>query len=95
MKIITRNARASGSRPPIQTWDEQYLPDEYVWCPEEFEAVFYSENPGGFVNIEIENDTVTAMSVNYEALEAYRAAHPAKEKEPTADDVLNALLGVM
>ena len=71
MYIIKIKANADGSRPALQTWGGKKLPDGYAICPDEFYSVFYSTDPAGFVNITVEGDTVTAMEVNNEALEAY------------------------
>lgn len=97
MKIIKREPFVSGARPALQEWDGKALPEGYLWCPEEFERIFYSTDPAGFVNITHDGETVTAMEVNESALAAYVASLPEPE-EPgnmaTTDDVLNALLGV-
>lgn len=98
MYIIKKNPYVNGSRPPIQTWSYETPPEGYAICPEEFWAVFYSTTPAGFVNITIENDVVTSMEVNREALDAYLASLPEPEPipdpEPTDTEILNALLGV-
>lgn len=97
MYIIKLNANANGSRPPLQTWGRETLPTGYAKCPEEFYEVFYSTTPSGFVNIEAENDVVTAMEVNREALDAYIASLPEPvepKHEPTTAEILDTLLGV-
>ena len=97
MYIIAREADLLGGRPPMQTWSLPELPEGYAWCPDEFYGVFYSTTPAGFVNIEVTGDTVTAMTVNQAALDAYIAANPPQpdaDPEPTADEILDALLGV-
>lgn len=97
MYIIMRKPYDNGGRPPMQTWDYPTLPNGYAWCPDEFFGVFYSTSPAGFVNITVEGDTVTAMTVNQAALDAYIAANPPQpeaDPEPTADEILDALLGV-
>lgn len=81
MYIIMLETFADGGRPALQTWDRPNLPNGYAWCPDEFFDVFYSTNPSGFVNITVENDTVTAMEVNWDAYNAYIAEHPV-EPEP-------------
>ena len=63
-------------------------------------GVFYSTDPAGFVNITVENDAVTSMEVNQDALDAYIASLPdpepvePTEPEPTSEQILNTLLGV-
>ena len=97
MRIIMLNASESGSRPPLQDWEFPTLPEGYAWCPDEFVEVFYSTVPAGFVNIVVNEDTVTEMTINQEALDAYIASMPEPKPEvvePTADDILNAMLGV-
>ena len=74
MYIIKIKANADGSRPALQTWGGKKLPDGYAICPDELYPIFYSTSPAGFVNITVEGDTVTAMEVNNEALEAYIAS---------------------
>ena len=95
MKIIKIEPNASLSRPPLQDWWEKELPEGYAWCPEEFEATFYAEKPAGFVHIVVDDGVVTEMTQNDEARAAYVATHPTKPKTASADEVLDALLGVM
>lgn len=97
MYIIMLKPFENGGRPPMQTWDLPTLPEGYAWCPDAFYGVFYSTSPAGFVHITVEGDTVTAMTVNQAALDAYIAANPPQpeeEPDPTADEILDALLGV-
>ena len=76
MYIIKIKANENGSRPPIQTWNKPTPPDGYAVCPDEFYRIFYSTNPAGFVDIEVENGVVVGMTVNDAALEAYIASIP-------------------
>jgi hypothetical protein len=76
MYIIRIKANANGSRPALQTWSRETPPEGYAVCPDEFFSVFYSTEPAGFVNITVENDVVTVMAVNEEALDAYIASLP-------------------
>lgn len=98
MFIIKKDAFPNDSRPPLQKWEKKRLPDGYAWCDDKYETIFYSTDPAGFVNITVENNTVTSMTVNTEAYNAYLASLPEPEpepdREPTADEILNALLGV-
>ena len=80
MKIIRIEANPSGSRPPIQDWNGGSLPDGYAYCPEEFVELFYSTNPAGFVNIEVVDGTVSAMTINQEAFDAYIASLPTPQE---------------
>ena len=49
----------------------------------------------GFCNITVEDGVVTALTVNQEALDAYLKEYPdvELEKEPTTEELINALLG--
>ena len=98
MYIIKTEPYESGARPSLQTWNKPTPPSGYVLCPEEFKDIFYSTSPAGFVNIEIQHNIVTDMTVNQEALDAYiaRLPEPEPEPEPQASDteVLNTLLGI-
>lgn len=73
MTIIKITPNENGSRPALQQRDVKTLPDGFAWCPGEFVEVFYSTEPAGFVHIEVEGDTVTAMTVNEEARAEYIA----------------------
>ena len=75
MYIIKKTANENGSRPPLQTWTKQNLPNGYAICPDEFYSVFYSTSPAGFVNITVDNDIVTSMEVNQTSLNEYIANH--------------------
>ena len=97
MYIIQIEPYENGARPALQTWDSPQIPFGYAICPDAFCDVFYSTTPAGFVNITVEDGRVTAMTVNQEALDKYIAEHPAEpetDPEPTAEEILDALLGV-
>ena len=97
MYIIKKTANDNGSRPPLQIWTKQSIPNGYAICPDEFYDVFYSTSPAGFVNITVDNDIVASMEVNQTSLNEYIASHKdtePPEQEPTADEILNTLLGV-
>lgn len=98
MKIIKTIANENGSRPALQEWAGKDLPSGFAWCPDELVSIFYSTSPAGFVNIEVDNDTVVSMSVNEEALAEYVAGLPEAveptEPEPSAEEILDAMLGV-
>ena len=92
--IIQREANAIGSR-SNQTWKDATLPDGYVWTTEEDIVGVYAPFMG-FVNLEIDGDTAVKMTGNQELFDKYKAEHPdpePQEPEPSADDVLNALIG--
>ena len=93
MFIIKLAASEIGSRPPLQTWNGNLPPEGYAFCPDEFIEIFYSTNPAGFVNIQVENSIVTSMEINQEALDAYIASLPEQEPEPiSVQDDIDAML---
>lgn len=93
MYIIQLTAPSIGSRSALQTWSGNLPPEGYAFCPNEFIEIFYSTNPAGFVNIQVENNVVTSMEVNQEALDAYIASLPEPEPEqPTAQEDTDAML---
>lgn len=92
--IIQRDANETGSR-SNQTWSGLVPPEGYVWTTEEDIMNVYVPFMG-FVNLEIDGDTVTKMTGNQELLDKWKNEHPdpePQEPEPTTDDVLNALIG--
>lgn len=92
--IIQRDANESGSR-GNQTWNAATLPEGYVWTTEEDIMNIYVPFMG-FVDLEIEGDTVTKMTGNQELLDKWKEEHPEpepQEPEPTTDEVVNALIG--
>lgn len=94
MWIIPRAVNEDGGRSNMQTWNGATLPDGYYWCDEQYVDTYCQAK--GFVNVEVDGDTVTAMTVNQEALDKWNAEHPDPEPvepEPTTDDIVNALIG--
>lgn len=94
MKIIKIESFENGARPALQDWNYTDLPEGFAWCPEEFESIFYSTNPSGFVNITVSNNAVTEMTVNQEALNAYIAEHPV-EPDPVEPETENVTWDLM
>ena len=101
MIIIPKEAFENGGYSNIQTWEVSApIPKTHaVWSDALDTADFYVYN--GFVVLTIEAidgvDTVTAYAPNVEAWEAWKASLPEPEPEvdePTADEILNAMLGV-
>lgn len=91
--IIKKEPNPDGSRPPLQSWSRPTAPEGFALCSDDFHGVFYSTTPAGFVDITVEDDTVTSMTVNQTALDAYIAAHPEPEPvepEPSVQDALIA-----
>lgn len=90
MNIIQINANENGGRPPLQSWHGA-PPAEYAIVPDALDtSVFY--NFMGFVKLELDGGTVTVITGNQEALDAYRASLPKPvEPEPTTEERVAAL----
>ena len=98
MNTIFKEPYENGGYSNMQTWDNLPIPETHALWPDTLDtADFYAYN--GFVVLTIETidgvDTVTAYEPNVEAWEAWKASLPEpKVDEPTADEILNAMLGV-
>lgn len=90
MNIIQINANENGGRPPLQSWHGA-PPAGYALVPDTLDAsVFYDFM--GFVTLELDGSTVTAMTGNQEALDAYKASLPEPvEPPPTTEERVAAL----
>lgn len=90
MNIIQINANENGGRPPLQSWHGE-PPAGYALVPDALDtSVFY--NFMGFVTLELDGVTVTAMTGNQEALDAYKASLPEPAApEPTTEERVAAL----
>ena len=90
MNIIQINANENGGRPPMQSWNGA-PPAGYALVPDTLDAsAFYDFM--GFVTLELDGSTVTAMTGNQEALDAYKASLPEPaEPEPTTEERVAAL----
>ena len=90
MNIIQINANENGGRPPMQSWHEE-PPAGYALVPDTLDtSVFYDFM--GFVTLELDGSTVTAMTGNQEALDAYKASLPEPvEPPPTTEERVAAL----
>lgn len=90
MNIIQINANENGGRPPMQSWHGE-PPAGYALVPDTIDtSVFY--NFMGFVTLELDGSTVTAMTGNQEALDAYKASLPEPvEPPPTTEERVAAL----
>ena len=85
MHIIQTVSRINGGRPPIQSWLGTVPPAGYAIVPDTLDtSVFYEFL--GFVDLTIEGDTVTAMTGNQAALDAYKASLPEPVDPPTTTD---------
>lgn len=90
MNIIQINANENGGRPPMQSWHGA-PPAGYALVPDTLDtSAFY--NFMGFVTLELDGSTVTAMTGNQEALDAYKASLPEPvEPPPTTEERVAAL----
>lgn len=93
MYIIRTIANEIGRYKSIQEWTETKAPGGFSLCPDEFYEKFCDSD--GFVTLFIdENNIVTSMETNTEALEAYLASLPEPDPEevvPSVEDKLTAL----
>ena len=90
MNIIQINANENGGRPPMQSWNGA-PPAGYALVPDTLDtSAFYDFM--GFVTLELDGGTVTAMTGNQEALDAYKASLPEPvEPPPTTEERVAAL----
>lgn len=90
MNIIQINANENGGRPPMQSLHGA-PPAGYALVPDTLDvSAFYDFM--GFVTLELDNVTVTAMTGNQEALDAYKASLPEPvEPPPTTEERVAAL----
>ena len=91
MQILRKKPFENSGYSVIQTWPGEVPPEGYVIVPDTLDtSVFYEFL--GFVDLTIEGDTVTAMTGNQAALDAYKASLPEPaEPEPTTDERVTAL----
>lgn len=89
MNIIQINANENGGRPPMQSLHGA-PPAGYALVPDTLDtSVFYDFM--GFVTLELDGSTVTAMTGNQEALDAYKSSLPEPvDPEPTQLDRVEA-----
>ena len=90
MNIIQINANENGGRPPLQSWHGA-PPAGYALVPDTTDtSAFYDFM--GFVTLELDGSTVTSMTGNQEALDAYKASLPEPaEPEPTTEERVSTL----
>lgn len=90
MNIIQINANENGGRPPMQSWHGE-PPAGYALVPDTLDSsAFY--DCMGFVTLELDGSTVTAMTGNQEALDVYKASLPDPvEPPPTTEERVAAL----
>ena len=91
MQILQKAPLENGGYSVIQTWPGDVPPEGYVIVPDTLDtSVFYDFM--GFVTLELDGDTVTAMIGNQEALDAYKASLPEPTPpQPTTEERVAAL----
>lgn len=92
--IIQREANDSGSR-ANQTWSGLTPPDGYVWTTEEDIMNIYVPFMG-FVDLEVDGDTVTKMTGNQELLDKWKNEHPdpkPREEQISDDEAIDIITG--
>lgn len=89
MNIIKIEASATGSRPPIQSWDGYGIPEGYIEVPDSVETSAMQTHKG-HVDLTIDEDGVlTAITGNDAAYQAYLASLPPEPvPEPTEAQIL-------
>lgn len=75
MNIIKLEPSATGSRPPIQSWDGYGIPEGYIEVPDGVDTSAMQTHMG-FVDLTIKDGTLTAITGNEEAYQAYLATLP-------------------
>lgn len=79
MRILKITAAADGSRPPIQSWDGDGLPEGYAWVLEALDDGRF-EAANGFVTVTVDGENaVTAMVEDAAAREAWLAGRSGEE----------------
>ena len=92
MRILKIAAAADGSRPPMQSWSGQVLPEGYAWVPEALDDGRF-EAANGFVTVTVDGEnTVTAMEENSAAREAWLAGQDGEEASVSPAETMLELL---
>ena len=91
MQILQKAPLENGGYSVIQTWTGDVPPEGYVIVPDTLDtSVFYEFL--GFVDLTIAGDTVTGMTGNQTALDAYKASLPEPTPQPpTTEERVAAL----
>ena len=86
MQILQKSPLENGGYSVIQTWPGTVPPEGYVIVPDTLApSVFYDFM--GLVTLELNGDTVTAMTGNQAALDAYKASLPEPvDPPPTTEE---------
>ena len=92
MRILRIAAAADGSRPPIQSWDGDTLPEGYARVPEALDDGRF-EAANGFVTVTVDGENnVTAMEEDTAAREAWLADQRGEEPAISPAETMLELL---
>ena len=83
--MIANMPNPSGAYPGPQSWELPDLPDGYAWLPDDLDLTEFIQYKG-FVTLTIEDGTVTDITPNQAAYDAWMAEHPEPDPLPAAKD---------
>ena len=87
MWILPKTPSVEGQYGPLKTWAGLTPPDGHYWWPDYLSRETFDRYEG-FVLPTIKRGTVASYIANKEAYEAWKAAHPDPEPEPTEAQLL-------
>lgn len=91
MRILRIDVSEDGSRPPIQSWDRDTLPDGYAWVPEALDDGRF-EAANGFVTATVDGEnTVIAMEENAADRASWLSNQAQKDNRPSLSARVAAL----
>ena len=91
VRILRIDVSEDGSRPPIQSWDRDTMPEGYAWVPEALDDGRF-EAANGFVTMTVdEENTVTAIEENAAARAAWLSNQAQKDNRPSLSARVAAL----
>lgn len=86
MQVILKETSQNGAYASPHSWDDEVLPDQnHAWIPDELDLTEFFRYKG-FVTLSIEDDVVTAITLNQEAYDAWLAEHPEPDPLPAAKE---------
>lgn len=83
--MIANMPNPSGAYPGPQSWELPDLPDGYAWLPDDLDLTEFFQYKG-FVTLTIADDTVTTITPDQAAYDAWMAEHPEPDSLPAAKD---------
>ena len=85
MRFLENKRGSSGAYGAVHKWDYSYLPDGFVLIPDDLDLTEFFQYKG-FVTLTIADDTVTAITPDQAAYDAWMAEHPEPDPLPAAKD---------